>query len=490
VRGGLTVRLVAASAALALVVGGAFVVMLTSSAQLRELQRQAHRSEEVLVVANQLERFVVDLESGLRGFVITGEQDLLRSWHSARAAIPDQVGRLSRLVTDNPDQQAAAERIAAAVDSYLRDYAVPLVSLAERDRAAARTVEVTEEGKRRLDRIRADFDQFLDTETALAAGRQDRADGADDRATVAAAVGLVASVLLIAAFAAYLTLAIARPVRRAAAMAGRIARGDLDSRLPGHGPGEIGALQHSFNTMAASLQHSRGELAASRARIVAAADQERRRIERDLHDGLQQRLVALVLDLRAIEAESDDQPDTAQRVSQVADDLTTALDELRELSRGIHPAILTAGGLGPAIKALARRCATRVELDLDVPHRLPDLVEVAAYYVVSEALANTTKHANATTVHLHAAAQPNRLHLTIRDDGDGGATPGSGSGLIGLTDRVEALGGTLTVTSPTGDGTTLDVELPLNPTPGDANPASLETGGAVSGAIAGRPLDR
>jgi signal transduction histidine kinase len=207
--------------------------------------------------------------------------------------------------------------------------------------------------------------------------------------------------------------------------------------------------------MAGSLQHSRAELAASRTRIVTAADHERRRIERDLHDGIQQRLVTLVLDLRAIQA------DSGARVSRVADDLTATLEELRELSRGIHPAILTAGGLRPTVKALARRSTVPVELDVDVPTRLPDPVEVAAYYVISEALTNTAKHANATIVHINLHTHEDRLHLTIQDDGDGGATPERGSGLVGLIDRVEALGGTLTVTSPPGDGTTLAVELPL-----------------------------
>jgi signal transduction histidine kinase len=467
VRGGLTLRLVAASAVLAAVIGGAFVVMLSSVAQLRELQRQAHRSEQVLVVANVVERLVIDLESGQRGFVITGEDNLLQPWRSARDAIPDQLTLLTRLVADNPDQHATARGISTAIDSYVRDYSVPLVALARRDPAAARTVAVTEEGERRLDVVRKDVDRFVATENTLADRREDGAAAADHRAAMAAGVGLVGSLLLVAAFGAYLTIAIAKPIRRAAGMANRIAGGDLDSRLPERGPGEVGALQHSFNTMAGSLQHSRAELAASRARIVTAADQERRRIERDLHDGIQQRLVSLVLDLRGIEADTDIQPgpegDIANRVSRVADHLVASLDELRELSRGIHPAILSAGGLRPAVRTLGRRCAIPVDMDIDVPTRLPDPVEVAAYYVVSEALANTVKHANATSAHVSVRASDDRLHLAIRDDGDGGATAGGGSGLVGLTDRVEAIGGSLTITSPPGRGTTLAVELPLDP---------------------------
>lgn len=459
----LAFRLVAASAVLAVVVAGAFVVMLTATAHLHDLQRQAQRDEDVLVVANQLERRVVDLETGLRGYIITGADNLLAPWQAARTAIPSQIDQLTGLVDDNPDQLAAIDRIDASIDSYLRDYSIPLADLARRDPAAARTEQVTEEGARRLDGIRADFDRFLGTETALTAGRQDSADATDHRATVAAAVGLATSVALIAAFGTYLMLVVARPVRRAAAMARRIASGDLDTRLPDGGPGEIGALQRSFNAMAGSLKRSRADLAASRARIVTAADEERRRIERNLHDGIQQRLVAVVLDLRAVQADIKPPNDISVHVGAIADNLTAALDDVRDLSHGIHPAILTTGGLRPAVRALARRASVPVDVKIDVPTRLPAPVEVAAYYVVSEALANTAKHADATTVHIELHTHNDRLHLTVHDDGHGGANPGDGSGLIGLTDRVEALGGTLTVTSPPGAGTTLEAELPVEP---------------------------
>ncbi|WP_229887302.1 sensor histidine kinase [Streptomyces olivaceoviridis] len=214
--------------------------------------------------------------------------------------------------------------------------------------------------------------------------------------------------------------------------------------------------------MADSLQESHAELSTSRSRILAAADQARRRIERDLHDGTQQRLVSLVLELRAAQnAVPVDQPELRARVARLTETLPAALDELRELSRGIHPAILSEGGLPPALRALARRTLLPVELDVDVPRRLPEPVEVAAYYVVSEALANTTKHAFASSVRISAHARDDALRLSVHDDGVGGAVAGRGSGLVGLTDRVEALGGTLTLDSPSGHGTTLEARLPL-----------------------------
>ena len=213
---------------------------------------------------------------------------------------------------------------------------------------------------------------------------------------------------------------------------------------------------------AISNAQARADLAASRARIVAASDETRRRIERDLHDGAQQRLVTLGLSLKAAEqAVPPEQAGLKQELARVAAGLAGVLDELREMSRGIHPAILTEGGLRPALRALARRSPVPVRLELDVDSRLPQPVEVAAYFVVSEALANVVKHAEAARVEVSAQVQAGRLKIMIRDDGRGGADPARGSGLIGLADRVEALGGKIRVSSPAGAGTQIAVELPV-----------------------------
>jgi len=444
-----------------LVVGAAFAVLLVSVDDLRTAERLARHSEQVLVNANQLERLIVDLETGQRGFVITGQERFLEPWQAARTSFPEQTRTLQRLVADNPEQQARGQRIAQAATSYLEDYSVPLVGTMRRDPEAARTAAATEEGKRRVDAMRAEFDRFAATERGLADARQHHSDAVAHRSVAAAGGGLAGSLVLIVVFATYLSSAILQPVRRAAAMAGRLAGGDFRARLPEHGLGEIGLLQRSFNTMASRLDSSRAQLAASRTRIVAAGDQARRLIGRDLHDGTQQRLVSLALDLRSAEAAAPPElPELKARLAQVADGLRDALDDLREISRGIHPAILSEGGLSPALKGLARRCAVPVELAVHVPTRLPEPVEVAAYYVVSEALANVTKHAKAILAYVDVQERDSHLHLSVRDDGVGGAAVGGGSGLVGLTDRVEALGGTITVSSPPGQGTTLLVDLP------------------------------
>ena len=169
---------------------------------------------------------------------------------------------------------------------------------------------------------------------------------------------------------------------------------------------------------------SRAELAASRARIVAAADETRRSIERDLHDGIQQRLITIGLELQGVKAAApSEQPSL---LSHLEDEVRSVLDELREISRGVHPAILSQGGLGPAIKALARRSALPVEVEIGVMERLPQPVEAAAYYVVSEGLANAAKHSQATGVEVAVGIRDGTLHLSLRDDGLGERTPRGG----------------------------------------------------------------
>ena len=244
---------------------------------------------------------------------------------------------------------------------------------------------------------------------------------------------------------------------------GAIAIGGRRERLPADTEQRMAGFTELVGTAIANAD-SRAQLTASRARIVAAADHARRRIERDLHDGTQQRLVALGLALRLAQATVPAELSQLQtQIGRVADELTGATEELRELARGIHPAILSEGGLGPALRTLARRAALPVEIDIRTETRPAEQIEVAAYYVVSEALTNTTKHARASHAHVTVEQRDALLQLSIRDDGIGGADPTGGSGLIGLRDRVQALGGAIEVSSPTGEGTAIVVELPLQP---------------------------
>jgi len=203
------------------------------------------------------------------------------------------------------------------------------------------------------------------------------------------------------------------------------------------------------------------ELRASRARIVAAADAARRRIERDLHDGAQQRLVELALELRMARSRLDADPvEVAEFLDAAVETLAAATSELRELARGIHPAALTEGGLRPALQALVDRCSVRARL-LAVPdERLPAAVEATAYFVVAEALTNAVRYADAQSVEVRAVRTGGRLRVEVRDDGRGGAQADSGSGLRGLADRLAAIDGTLEVTTAAGGGTLLAAEMP------------------------------
>ena len=231
--------------------------------------------------------------------------------------------------------------------------------------------------------------------------------------------------------------------------------------MPAETEAQIGDFADLVATAIGNAE-TRAELQASRARIVAAADQARRGIERDLHDGAQQRIVSLGLGLRALEA-SIPAGDGAlhKQVDNLINGMADLYTELQELSRGIHPAILSKGGLGPAIKTLARRSTVPVGLELAVDRRLPESIEVAAYYVIAESLTNVAKHARASGVTVRAGFAGDELRLEVTDDGVGGAAAGGGSGLLGLKDRVEAVSGRLDVTTPDGGGTTVSARIPV-----------------------------
>jgi signal transduction histidine kinase len=230
--------------------------------------------------------------------------------------------------------------------------------------------------------------------------------------------------------------------------------------FPARVESQLGAFAELAATAVANAQ-TRAELTESRARLVASGDEARRRIERDLHDGVQQRLVSLALDVRLAQEVADREPDgLLPQLAHIGDGLAGVLEDLREVSHGIHPAVLSEGGLRPALATLARRSTVPVELEVHGRDRLPEPVEVGMYYVVCEALTNVAKHADASFVQVSLDTSEAGTRLRLLDDGVGGADPRRGSGLLGIRDRVHALGGRLDVTSPVGRGTSLEVTLP------------------------------
>jgi signal transduction histidine kinase len=540
------------SALLSAVIGAAFFILALAINTLRDSEAHADHALEVLVAANHLERVVIDIQTAQRGFIITGDPQLLTPWFQARAQFVRQAADLEGLArAEDHGQYLKAHQITSGGQTYIRDYGIPLIALAERDPAAARTVAVTMAGKSQIDALRLTFDRFMNREQEIFDMRHQQADVAANRALVAASVSVGGSIVLILFSGGYLTRSVVRPVRLLSSMARRVAGGDFSARMPETGPGEVGGLERNFNSMTNSLESSRDELrqvadedaalrrvatlvargvapsplfgavatetggvlgaettavvrfdrdgaaivagtweqpgneglalalgsrwpaeedsvagqvrqtgeparvtsyddtvgaasdwarehgirtsvgspivvegrlwgaiiafsgtsapdpadteerlraftelvamaiansesraqlAASRARVVAAADETRRRIERDLHDGTQQRLISLALELRAAEsAVPREERGLVQQWSRTAQGLTDVIQELREISRGLHPTTLDRGGLAPAVRAIARRAGVPVKLTVAVPGRLPQQVEVAAY---------------------------------------------------------------------------------------------------------------
>jgi len=293
---------------------------------------------------------------------------------------------------------------------------------------------------------RWEFEEGMASAEVYRTGRAARVD-AMDLAQVGRELGVVSSV--------------AAPIVVEGHLWGAVSLGSTDEQIP---PDAEERLMKFTELVATAIANAEGksELAASRRRIVAASDESRRRIERDLHDGTQQRLVSLGLAVRAAEASvPPDRSDLRAELSGVADGLAGAVEDLQEISRGIHPAILSKGGLAPALRALASRSAIPVDLDVTAEMRLAESIEVAVYFIASEALANAAKHSRATLIDLSLVQSDGRLVLAVRDDGVGGADPTRGSGLVGLTDRVDALGGSISVRSRQGEGTQITAEFPV-----------------------------
>jgi signal transduction histidine kinase len=266
-----------------------------------------------------------------------------------------------------------------------------------------------------------------------------------------------------AAIAAGMRSAVGVPISVEGRLWGVMSAGATLESLPADTEARLAGFTELVATAIANAE-SQAQLTSSRARIVAAADQTRRRIERDLHDGAQHRLVSLALQLQAAQAAVPPELTELRAELDIAvDEATGALEELRELARGIHPAVLAEGGLPLALKTLARRCTVPVEVDVRLDERPSEPIEIAAYYLVAEALTNAAKHAKASAAEVEVGTTGGVLRVCVRDDGRGGAELAGGSGLVGLSDRVEALGGRLWLHTAPGAGTTVRAELPLDP---------------------------
>ena len=269
-RMGLRSRVLVASIVLAVIVGAIFAILLVAIGELRDSSTAARHSEQVLAAANRLERRVIDLETGLRGLLLTRDERFLTPFRSAQAAVPSEAERLQGLVATNPEQLARAKALAESINDYLKGYIVPEV-LHGQLRAGSRTaVRVIGEGKRRIDNLREQFSQFIGAENSLADMRRESADNQARTAILIGVAGLVISVLLILAYSGYLTGALLRPIARVAGGARRLAGGDLSARIDERGPAEMGELARTFNVMATSLEEHRDQLESQNAELEAS----------------------------------------------------------------------------------------------------------------------------------------------------------------------------------------------------------------------------
>ncbi|GGM22484.1 hypothetical protein GCM10010129_78490 [Streptomyces fumigatiscleroticus] len=451
---GLTSLTVAASGLLALLISVGFAVLWWAISDANSSVSARRASRTALVEAGTMEQLLVDLETGQRGYVITKREEFLQPWQTAREALPGETRRFVDSTTSRA-QRRTAEQIARGVRSFLDDYSIPLVEMVRRGDPAAAGLKETTEGKDRVDALREQFNRYVTDERAQLAQRTDAAGANSHQAVLAAALGLAASLALVAVFTVLQHRAVVRPVRGAAAAAEELAGGDLSVRVPPSRVAEIGTLGTSFNNMAASLQDSRR-------RIMESTEAVHRRTARDLHDGAQQRLVSLMIGLRlARELIPGTETAAIDLLDQSIDNAQTAVNELRELASGIYPLVLTVKGLVAAVKDLAARCPVPTVVVCEDERRISSTVESNAYFVVAEAVTNAVKHAQASRIDV-LIEFGDMLRIKVADDGIGGVGRSSaGSGMTGLADRVAAFDGKLAIDSPPGGGTTILIQIPV-----------------------------
>jgi signal transduction histidine kinase len=376
---------------------------------------------------------------------------------TARSALADEQAALRRVATLIA-QGAGPEEVFAAVAAEMRNLVGADVTRIIRREPDGTATLVGGTGSDDRPRSLGRAEPGLATAEVFRTGRTARIDDDSGVSSEVATRWLGA--------AASFRSAVASPVVVAGGLWGTIVAISLGGPLPQETERRMDEFTELL-AIAIANASSRTELAASRARVVVAGDQARRRFERNLHDGVQQRLVSLALRLRRIERRlPGEQPELRAALSETVQELNEATDEVREVAQGIHPAILTQGGLAPALRTLALRASMPVDVIVEREERLPEPVEVAAYYAVAEALTNAAKHGAASRARVTLDCTDGLVRLRVSDDGVGGADPSTGSGLTGIRDRVEALGGSLAVRSPRGGGTVLDVALPLVGTAG------------------------
>lgn len=488
----LSVRMLAASAVLALLVAGVFGVLVHAVLELNDATRLEARSKDLTAATLVLEKNVIDLEAGLRGLVLTGNERFLQPWNEARGQLPGSLREFERLASSNPAQRTQARELTAQIRDYLQDYSIPLVNIARERPAVARTTLAWTEGNRRMDEIREDFTSFLAADDALAAASASSADREADRAIALAVAGLLGSTLLVFVFGIYLSRSTARPVRDVAAAASRLAEGDLSVRLDEKGPGEVGVLTTTFNRMAEQIQRGRAELEAQNEKL-----RESERLKSELVSIVSHELrtpLASVLGFTSLLLTRDVSPEDQRRYLEIIDAqgrrLSSLLNDFLDIERLEEGQLKLARelfDLGELVGEQAQLFAGQSDkhrLDVVLPPKpLPvrgDPNRLAQ--VVGNLLSNAIKYSpEGGTVKVVGEQHDDLVRVSVRDEGLGipdelqqevfgkffrgdaaaSGIAGSGLGLTIARSVVEAHGGRISVESASGEGSVFWLELPV-----------------------------
>jgi len=484
-------RMLVASVVLALLVASAFAALIFAVSTLREANEREARSKEVTESTLQLQKLVVDIETGLRGFTITGNRRFLQPYTAAVAALPDRQWIFLERASIDSEQLRRATQITRLISRYIAEYARPVIGLVPESPGAAESGPVTIEGKRRTDAIRRRFDRFLTEERQLARSAAETADSRSDRAIAVGAVGVAASTLLILLFGVLLGRAVGRPVRAVAAGARRLAKGDLSFRLPTEGPGEIGELTHSFNTMAEELERGNAELELQNAKL-----RESERLKTELITIVSHELrtpLASVLGFTSLLLQRDFDPQARRHYLGIIDAqarrLAALLEDFLDVQRIedgrlelAQDLVDMAALLGEQVE-LYRAQSPKHRLRLELPEKpLPvrgDANRLAQ--VVGNLLSNAIKYSpEGGIVALAGAREDGAVRVSVRDEGLGIASDqqgriftkffrgeasrsgigGTGLGLAVSREIVEAHGGRIGFSSTAGSGSTFWLELP------------------------------
>jgi signal transduction histidine kinase len=484
----ITTRMLVASGALALLVGAAFVLLVLAIREQRDSGRLAVRSQESIAAGTGLEKLVIDLETGVRGYVASGRESFLEPWRAARRDYPGQSRRLMGLLADKPRQQAAATRITAAIDDYVDLYSIPMIELARDDPAVARSVIVNGTGRDRVADIRAQFRRLFDAERALAASRERGAESRSRSAILLGVAGFGVTMGLTLLLAAYLSRSIVRPVQRVATGAEKIAGGDLDARVPDQGPDEIGYLGRAFNSMASSLVKSRDEVAERTAEL----ERSNRELEQyaavtshDLKEPLQTvSLYAGLLDRQHGQDLSEQGRQYLETILTSTEHMRTLIRDLLEYSRIGHGTLRperveTDPLVDRALRDLAAKIDEKHARVTADPLPVVDADPKQLGQVFQNLLSNALKFSDGEEPCVHVGATPENgaWRFSVKDNGIGidpaqaerifkpfarvgGGFEGTGIGLAICQKIVEHHGGRIWVDSRPGAGSTFHFTVP------------------------------